>query len=42
MKKNLNSKIPIVVKNSPDIDDKEIEKISEVFINNNIDANNYF
>ena len=37
-KKNLNSKIPIAVKVSPDIDDKEINKISEVLLNNNIDA----
>ena len=37
-KKNLNSKIPIVVKVSPDIDDKEISKISEVLLSNNIDA----
>ena len=30
-KKNLNSKIPIVVKVSPDIDDKEISKILKFF-----------
>jgi len=37
-KKNLNSKTPIVVKISPDINDKEIEKISEVLLSNNIEA----
>ena len=37
-KKNLNSKIPIAVKVSPDINDGEIAKISEVLLNNNIDA----
>ena len=37
-KKILNSKIPIVVKVSPDINNYEINKISEVLINNNIDA----
>ncbi len=37
-KKNLGSKIPIVVKISPDIDDQEIEKITEVLLNNNIEA----
>jgi dihydroorotate dehydrogenase len=37
-KKILNSKIPIVVKVSPDINDQEINKISEVLISNNIDA----
>ena len=37
-KKNLNSKIPIAVKVSPDIDDKEINKISEVLLNNNIEV----
>ena len=37
-KKNLGSKIPIVVKISPDIDDQEIKKISEVLLNNNIEA----
>ena len=37
-KKNLNSKIPIVVKIAPDIKEEEIEKISEVLLNNNIDA----
>ena len=37
-KKDLNSKTPIAVKVSPDIDDKEIIKISEVLLNNKIDA----
>ena len=37
-KKNLSSKIPIAVKVSPDIDDKEINKISEVLLNNNIEV----
>jgi len=37
-KKKLNSKTPIVVKISPDISDREIEKISEVFLSNNIEA----
>ena len=37
-KKNLNSKTPIAVKVSPDIDDKEINKISEVLLNKNIEA----
>jgi dihydroorotate dehydrogenase len=37
-KKNLGSKIPIAVKVSPDINDQEINKISEVLINNNIEA----
>ena len=37
-KKNLNSKTPIVVKISPDISDREIEKISEVLLSNNIEA----
>ena len=37
-KKNLGTKIPIVVKISPDIDDQEIKKISEVLLNNNIEA----
>ena len=35
---NLNSKIPIVVKIAPDISDNEIEKISEVLINNDVEA----
>ena len=34
----LNSKIPIVVKIAPDINDNEIEKISEVLMNNEIGA----
>ena len=37
-KKNLNSKIPIVVKIAPDIDDHEVEKISEVLIKNAVSA----
>ncbi len=37
-KKKLNSNIPIAVKISPDIDDKEINKISEVLLSNNIKA----
>ncbi len=37
-KKILNSKIPIAVKVSPDIDDQEINKISEVLLNNNIEV----
>ena len=37
-KKDLNSKTPIAVKVSPDIDDKEIKKISEVLLNNKIEA----
>jgi dihydroorotate dehydrogenase len=37
-KKILNSKIPIAVKVSPDIDDQEINKICEVLLNNNIEA----
>ena len=37
-KKLLNSKIPIAVKISPDIDDKEINKVSEVLLNNNIEV----
>ncbi len=35
-KKNLNSKIPIVVKVSPDLSDNEIEKISEVLLSSNV------
>jgi len=34
----LNSKIPIVVKIAPDINDNEIEKISEVLMNNEVGA----
>ena len=37
-KVNLKSKIPIVVKIAPDISDHEIEKISEVLINNQVEA----
>ena len=37
-KKDLNSKTPITVKVSPDIGDKEIIKISEVLLNNEIEA----
>jgi dihydroorotate dehydrogenase len=37
-KKNLNSKIPIVVKIAPDINDNEVEKISEVLMNNEVEA----
>ena len=37
-KKSLNSKIPILVKISPDINDHEIQQISEVFLDNNIEA----
>ena len=37
-KKSLNSQVPIAVKVSPDIDNQEINKISEVLINNNIEA----
>ncbi len=37
-KKNLSSKIPIAVKVSPDIEENEIKKISEVLLSNNIEA----
>ena len=37
-KKILNSDTPIVVKVSPDINDQEIGKISEVLLNNNVEA----
>jgi len=37
-KKVLNSKIPIAVKVSPDINDQEINKICEVLLNNNIEV----
>ena len=37
-KKDLNSKIPIAVKVSPDINDQEINKICEVLLNNNIEV----
>jgi len=35
-KKNLNSNIPIVVKVSPDVNNNEIDKISDVLLNNNV------
>ncbi len=38
VKKNLNSKIPIAVKIAPDIKEDEIEKISDVLLNNNVKA----
>jgi len=37
-KKKLNSKVPIVIKIAPDINDIDIEKISEVLLDNNIEA----
>ena len=37
-KKNLRSEIPIVVKVSPDIEEQEIKKISEVLLNNEVKA----
>ena len=37
-KKNLNTRIPIVVKIAPEIKDNDIQKISEVLLNNDIDA----
>ena len=37
-KQNLSSKIPIAVKVSPDIDNKEIKKIGEVLLSNNIEV----
>ena len=37
-KKKLKSKVPIVVKVSPDVDDREISKVSEVLLNNHIEA----
>ena len=37
-KKDLNSKVPIAVKVSPDIDDQEVNKITEVLISNNIEV----
>ncbi len=36
-KKNLSSNTPLAIKVSPDIDDQEIRKISEVLLNNNIE-----
>jgi dihydroorotate dehydrogenase len=35
---DLNSKIPIVVKIAPDLNDNDIEKISEVLMNNEVEA----
>ncbi len=35
-KQNLNSQVPIVVKISPDIDDKEINEVSDVLLSNDI------
>ena len=37
-KKKMNSKIPIVVKVSPDVNDKEINEISDVLLNNDIEG----
>ena len=37
-KRNLSSKIPVVVKIAPDINDNEIDKISEVLINNEVEG----
>ena len=37
-KKNLNTEIPIVVKIAPDIKDEDIQKISDVLLNNDIEA----
>ena len=37
-KKDLNSSIPIVVKVSPDISDQDISKISDVLLDNNVEA----
>ena len=37
-KQNLGSKIPIAVKVSPDINDREIKKITEVLLSNNIEV----
>ena len=37
-KQNLNSKIPIVVKVSPDIIDSEIDEISQVLLGNNVNG----
>ena len=36
--KDLNSKIPVAVKVSPDLDDEEIKKITEVLLSNNIEV----
>ena len=37
-KKDLNTKVPIAVKVSPDIDDQEVNKITEVLLSNNIEV----
>ena len=37
-KKDLNSTVPLAVKVSPDIEDKEINNISDVLLNNNIEV----
>ena len=37
-KKDLNTSIPIVVKVSPDINDQDISKISDVLLDNNVEA----
>ena len=37
-KKNLNSKVPIAVKVSPDINDQEVNKITEVLLSNDIEV----
>ena len=37
-KKNLNSKVPVAVKVSPDINDQEVNKITEVLLSNNIEV----
>ena len=37
-KKNLNSKMPIAIKVSPDINDQEVNKITEVLLSNNIEV----
>ena len=37
-KKSLNSNIPLVIKVSPDINDNDISKISNILLDNNIDA----
>ena len=36
MKKNIKNKVPIVVKISPDIEDENINKISDLLLKNNI------
>ena len=40
-KKFLNSSVPIVVKVSPDISDQDASKISDVLLDNNIEAVSY-